>query len=358
MFNIFTKFLVLMSILGVVIFPTEVIATGTEAVELAFYRVIPSLFTFFVLQSLVVSMGISDVLSDTFGVIFKKIFRVSDSSPYILGIIGGYPMGFKSVMELYGNKKISKDEAERMVGFCNNAGPAFIIGFVGVFLFSNKNIGYVLLLGHILASVVVGMIFSVKNEETRVFRIKKVSEKPFYENFISAVNGGFSSVLMVCGYVIFFSIFAQILTQFNVFSTIATIFSPILNQIGINNEQFTAILIGMIEMTSGINYLQGIDASIVLKIIIASFLLAFSGASIHFQTLSFNKGLNLRKYYITKLIQSILAPIFSVIAYKIIYSKAKTVFLAGNYSDFRHCSFNDIAIITLFLLILLKKSRK
>lgn len=326
MFNIFTKFLVLMSVLGIIIFPTEVILQGKEAVELAFFKVIPSLFPFFVLQSMISLMGIDIFLSNTIGVFFKRIFKISNSSPYILGIIGGYPLGFKNVCELYEQKTISKNEAERMVCFCNNAGPAFIIGFVGVFLFENKNIGYVLLASHILSSFVLGIIFAKKAEYNKNTTDNACVNLPFNEIFIKSVNGGFSAVLVVCGYIIFFSVFTEILKNFNVFSSVAMLIYPISSLFSISNDEITAVLMGFLEMTSGLNYLKSINSSTSAKIIISSILLAFSGVSIHFQTLNFNNGLNLSKYYVAKLMQSVIAPIIAIVLYNLLFKTTNTVF--------------------------------
>lgn len=314
MLNIFLKFLVMLSVMGVVIFPADVINQGKIAVEIAFFRVIPSLFPFFVLQSLIVSMGISQAISNTLGIIFNKIFKVSNSSPYILGIIGGYPLGFKSVIELYNQNVISKTEAEKIVGYCNNAGPAFVIGYIGTFLFDSQKIGYILLFSHIFSSFLIGIVLRETFFEKKNYSINKQKQKPFYENFIFAVNSSFSAILVICGYIIFFNIFAEILINFNVFSSLSFLFSPVLDFFKISTNDFTAVLIGMIEMTSGINYLQ--NSSEEFKIIASSFLLAFSGISIHFQTLSFNDGLNLKTYYISKFLQCICSPIFSFLIYK------------------------------------------
>lgn len=317
MFNILTRFLIFMTVLGILIFPSDIISQGQNAVELAFFRVIPSLFPFFVLSSLIISLGISTEISKFFGFFLNKIFKTSNCSPYILGIIGGYPIGFKSVVELYSQKNISKKQAEDMICFCNNAGPAFIIGFVGVFLFNNKNIGYILLSGHLISSIILGLIFS-KKHTTQEISHKKIYNEPFYEVFIKSVNSSFSSILTVCGYIIFFSVFAEILMKFHVFKTIAFIFSPVLSYLNISDNEFISILIGMIEMTSGINYLSQTQAHIVSKIIISSFLLAFSGLSIHFQTLNFNTDLNLSKYYIARILHSIFSPIISIILYSLL----------------------------------------
>ena len=40
-------------------------------------------------------------------------------------------MGAKAVAELYQQGLCSRQEAQRLLGFCNNSGPAFFIGVVG-----------------------------------------------------------------------------------------------------------------------------------------------------------------------------------------------------------------------------------
>ena len=358
MVNIFIKFTVLMSIVGIIIFPSEVIMSGKNAIELAFFNVIPSLFPFFVLQTLFVEMGISDFVSKYIGGVFKKVFKISDASPYILGIIGGYPVGFKAVVNLYEQNKIDKKEAERMVGFCNNAGPAFVIGFVGIFLFQNKFIGYILLLGHILSSFLVGIIFSKKSDYKLRQVSKKVQKKPFYELFINAVNTGFASILTVCGYIVFFSIFAEILICFNVFNSISYIIQPIFRLIGFSTDDLTSVMIGMIEMSTGINYLSTVNSATEIKIILSSFMLGFAGLSIHFQSLNFNKGLNLSYYFKGKLLQSIFSPIISLFLYKSLYNYINTSTGSSLYSNEVFYVANIVVISMFIILMLCKKLRR
>ena len=44
-------------------------------------------------------------------------------------------------------------EAERLLAFCNNSGPAFILGVVGVGVFGSSRVGLLLYLAHAAASI-------------------------------------------------------------------------------------------------------------------------------------------------------------------------------------------------------------
>ncbi len=289
---------VLILILGILIFPSFALESGKNAVELSFFRVIPSLFPFFVLQDMAMKMGLSEFLSKYLGKFFYKIFKISDCTPFILGIIGGYPIGAKTVANLYETKKISKNTAEKMLCFCNNAGPAFIVGFVGAYIFSNVKLGYVLLFSHIFASIIIGFILSINNKESYAQTVYKNREKTsFFEIFITSVNSGFSSILSVCGFVIFFSVLVEILRCFNLF-----IIFP---------RDYYSLFIGIFEMTTGINEIS--SKNLFVNIGIVSFLLGFGGMSIHFQTMFFCKNISLKPYFFAKIIHGVISSVISIV---------------------------------------------
>ena len=54
---------------------------------------------------------------------------------------------------------ITASEGERLLGFCNNSGPAFIIGAVGSGVFGSVKIGLLLYAVHILSELAAGLFF-------------------------------------------------------------------------------------------------------------------------------------------------------------------------------------------------------
>ena len=82
------------------------------------------------------------------------------------------PVGAKIVANLKSQEVLSLEEAERLITFTNNSGPLFIIGTVGVSLLGDKQLGYILLVSHIISCLIVGIIFRNWKKTN-----KKVSEK-------------------------------------------------------------------------------------------------------------------------------------------------------------------------------------
>ena len=119
--------------------PKEAIAGAKDGLALCFNVIVPSLFPFFVLSSLVVDLGLAAYLGRAMEGLMRPLFRVSGScaAAVALGFIGGYPVGARTALQLYQQGLCSKTEAERLLAFCNNSGPAFILGVVGAGVFGD-----------------------------------------------------------------------------------------------------------------------------------------------------------------------------------------------------------------------------
>ena len=60
--------------------------------------------------------------------------------------------------QLFRTGRIEKDEAEHLLSFCNNAGPSFILGVVGLGCFQSLRVGAILYTIHALSAGLVGML--------------------------------------------------------------------------------------------------------------------------------------------------------------------------------------------------------
>lgn len=147
--------------LALILWPKEAMAAMKDGLRLCGNVIIPSLFPFFVLSSLVVELGLSRYLGKLFQPVMAPLFRVNGActSAVALGFVGGYPVGARTAIALYQSGQCSKTEAERLLAFCNNAGPAFILGVVGAGVFGSGTVGLLLYLAHIAASLCVGLLF-------------------------------------------------------------------------------------------------------------------------------------------------------------------------------------------------------
>ena len=96
-----------------------------------FDRMIISLFPFMVLVNLLIRSGLSEAFIKPFSVLLKPVFRNSDTAIFVIlfGFLAGFPLGAKCAIDLYKQGKLSKINTEYLLCFCNNIGPAYMLGF-------------------------------------------------------------------------------------------------------------------------------------------------------------------------------------------------------------------------------------
>ena len=95
-------------------------------------KMVPTLFPFMMISSIMVYSGADLALGQMLNCILKHLYRYSSYGLYaiFMGFFCGFPMGAKVVSELYENQKLSKSEAETLLAFCNNIGPAYFMGII------------------------------------------------------------------------------------------------------------------------------------------------------------------------------------------------------------------------------------
>ena len=188
-------------------------AAAAEALALCAGSVVPALFPFLVVSSLLLSLGLGELLSPMLAGLMEPLFRVDGvgSSALLLGLVGGYPIGAKTAADLYRGGRLSRPEAERLLAFCNNSNPVFLISVLGVGVFGSVRAGVWLWLIHLLSALLTGLLFRNHGGPARrqaggtaAFQAVSLSAA-----FVAAVRESLSGMLSVCAFVTFFYVLAR-----------------------------------------------------------------------------------------------------------------------------------------------------
>ena len=300
----------LLATAGLVAAPEEAIAGAKDGLLLCFNVIVPSLFPFFVLSSLVVDLGLAAYLGRALEGLMRPLFRVSGScaAAVALGFIGGYPVGARTALQLYQQGLCTKTEAERLLAFCNNSGPAFILGVVGAGVFGDSRVGLLLYLTHAAASMVVGLLFrfygGAGEKSASKPRPKPIQTVSFPAAFTGAVSRSLQSTLNICAFVVFVAVVLRLLTAYGVLSAVASL----LSLAGFEGEWARRLVAGLLELSSGVASLRG-GAELAGRVSMAAFMLGWAGLSVHCQVLSFlvDSGLSARAYLLGKLCHGLIA---------------------------------------------------
>lgn len=286
-------------------------------------KVLPSLFPFFVATELLCQTNFTYILGKILNKFMKPIFNVPGESAIaiILGTISGYPVGAKVVCNLKSKKIISKIEAERLIAYTNNSGPLFILGTVGIALFGDKKVGFILLISHILASLMVAYCFKfwkkdkfdINYRETQFnSKLTPMKISDIGEILGSSIKKAISTILLIGGFIVIFSVILSILET----SGILNLFANILSNFGIPNDISLSVISGIIELTNGVNLTALIATSnYTLSLLLTSFLLGFGGISVLLQVYSIivKENISIKPYFLGKLLQGIFSAIFTFI---------------------------------------------
>ncbi|MDO4314939.1 MAG: sporulation protein [Oscillospiraceae bacterium] len=189
-------------------------AAAAEALILCGGSVIPALFPFLAVSSLLVSLGFGEWLSPFFSGLMGPLYRLPGhaSSALLLGLIGGYPIGAQTAAGLYKEGLLTAGEAERLLTFCNNSNPVFLISVLGAGVFGSVRAGVWLWLIHVASALLTGLLFrgsGKRASRSRVSRDIPCRAVSLSGAFVGAVRDSAGGMLSVCAFVVFFYVLAK-----------------------------------------------------------------------------------------------------------------------------------------------------
>ena len=276
---------------------------------------IPSLFPFLIISSFILKSNLSYYISKPLSRLTSILFKLPacTGATIILSLIGGYPIGAKLISILYEKQEITKAQAERMLCFCVNSGPAFLISAVGAIMLSSVKIGLFLFISQTIASIVTGIIVSRKNPPND--NLKSIARPKLNPSvgLVEAVSESINNIILICGFVVFFSCITEIMKNSPFISLPAIFLSLKYNEY--SPTLFAGIIYGIIEITCGCRTISA--AASLYNILAISALCSFSGISIICQLTSIIKksGLSIKPFLKSRLIHipiSILSMLFLI----------------------------------------------
>ena len=338
----------LWSALALVLWPDQSMGAMRDGIKLCGNVILPSLFPFFVLSSLVVELGMSRYLGKLLEPVMAPLFRVNGNcaAALALGFVGGYPVGARTAIQIYENGQCSRTEAERMLAFCNNSGPAFILGVVGAGVFGSGAAGLLLCLTHLLASLIVGILFRFykprEEPKSGCHRGTQFQTASFPNAFTKSVVGALQSTINICAFILFFTVFLRILAHAGILTGAARLISILLSPLGMDQTWAERLLTGLVEVSSGVSSLT--DGTLSGRLSMAAFMLGWAGVSVHCQVLAFlgDSGLSVRTYVAGKLLHGGISAILARLLFQVIpLSSPASACLAEQTEAIAHLDFHQ-----------------
>lgn len=286
---------VFVSLLFSVILPSQINRFVKDGLSLCFNVVIASVFPFLILTDLITAFSHFEN-PGLLQKIFEKLFKINGYavSAFISGMLCGFPLGVKVAADLYKSGCLSKSECERLIGFSNNTGPAFLISGIGFSMRGSVSDGIILYFSMITASVLSGIITGIGKTPTNTRGIKTSVQYKFTES----VSGAAINTLNISAYIVLFSIVTGLVSLI------------------VKNDFIISLILPFLEVSNAAKSLA--ITNVLTKsetLILTSFAVSFSGISVHLQAKSFLREttISMKTYYFTKFLQGILASLVTVV---------------------------------------------
>ena len=208
--------------------------------------------------------------------------------------MGGYPIGAKTTADLYREQLVTREEAERLLAFCNNSNPVFLISVLGIGVFGSVRTGVWLWLIHIGSALLTGLLFRGRGHPGR--RRRSTGAQSFRSArlataFVGAVRSSLWGMLSVCAFVVFFYVLAQPLASLG--------------------PHAGPLLVGLMELFSLTPLLEPTRFGFIL----AAGLSGWGGLSVLCQTMAVldGSGLSARPCFFGKAVQGILSALLAAV---------------------------------------------
>ena len=270
-------------LLGALTTASEGAVEGAKsALHTCAWVIIPCLFPFLTVSLLINRLGLPLWLGSKLQTPMSLLFGVSGTGAgvFILGILGGYPAGAAVIADLLERGDLELREAEKLLAFCNNSGPAFLIGAIGIGVFQSAAAGLLLYIIHILAAVITGLFLSgterPPHKEDKVF----IASANLSAALPEAMGKAVPQILQICGYVVFFGAICGCLEETGLLTPLwgaLALYTPL------TLRQTRGLCMGLLELGCGIGAMAGSTLT-PTALTLCSLITGFGSLSVCFQT--------------------------------------------------------------------------
>ncbi len=310
---------ILLFFLLIFLFPYASYQGASSGLLLWFLNVLPNLLPFIIISNLMIRLNIAGQISRFLYPVLGRLFRLSHDGcyPLLLGFLSGIPMGAKSSADLVNEKRISREEGNFLLSMCNNASPVFIMNYIAINQLKLPRFRLPLFVIVYSSSIISALIYRYVHNKMKnpsqtdakgngekgltlratalqaanlppaaVTEQRPKSVRFTFDMVDHSIMNGFEVITKIGGYIILFSILAQIINE-------------TLPAIGILKASF----MGVLEITTGINQICKLQIGSSIKIVLAAVLTSFGGFSGMAQTKSVlgDSGLSIKSYFLVKL---------------------------------------------------------
>jgi len=311
--------------LGMFIYPQEVLSSAGQGLALWWRFVLPALLPFFILSELLMAAGFVHFLGVLLESFMRPVFRLPGKAAFVvaMGYTSGFPMGAVLTARLRQAGEITRVEGERLLAFTNNPSPGFMFGAVASGMLGKPTLGIILASSIYLANLLVGILFrfyrvtpSPRNsthlpsfkrawQEMKDAQLK--DNRALGQMLSDAIKQSITTVLMVAGFMAFFSVILSLLNIWHITAFLAALVHIVIK--GLSLPILNAFFNGLFEMTLGCQGTIQAVSELNQQVALLTLIMGWSGFSVFAQVAGFISTTDLRlfPFVVARALQGIFA---------------------------------------------------
>ena len=196
-------------------YPDSATRGVTDGIELCLSTLIPSILPFMFVSCFLLESGLLWRTGKMFSFIGERLFGLPGyCAPVILfSMIAGLPVGARLTEELYVKGMITKTQGQRMLFFCMNPGPAFVITGVGQKMLGSRELGIMIYASLIISSLLIGILsVPVWSDGAKSERMtSKITKPDIAPAVVRSVSVSSKSIFGICAWVVLFSCLTELI---------------------------------------------------------------------------------------------------------------------------------------------------
>ena len=293
--------------------------SACTGISLCIETVIPALFPFLFLCSVITNALWGEPMPWLRHMARRLGIPSGAESLLIPAFLGGYPAGAQIIGTGFQEGRLSRQDAQRLLPLCNNAGPAFLFGMAAL-QFSQPGTAVSLWLIQILSVLFTGAVSGTDCSST-------VSLSGKASSVSDALHKSVKAMAVICGWILLFQILNGFLERWVLW------YFPVEVQV---------LVRGLLELSSGCCQLSVIGSP-ALRFLVCTVQLSFGGLCVAMQTASVIGSLSMTRYLRAKLFQTAAAAVLALLYLRwgwIIFAGAGAVIVFSPILRKNSCSFS------------------
>ena len=337
--NIFKAIGIFLLCITALLFSKECSKGAENGIGLCLSTLVPSLFPFMVLASYITDSGLAEKIGRHLSWLTKPLFGLDGcfASAIILSLVGGYPVGAKTVNSLYKKGAASESECKRAGLFLVCSGPGFLVNFIGAQLYSSIEVGLIIFAAQCISVFILGFAlkFVCRNKVDDNSNLETLISTPQKSDaLVKSVLDGARGMFAICAFVVLFSAFTEIFCSH------------------ITDENIQKPFLILTEVCNAVT-----AVSKDLPIEVVAFSAGFGGLCVHFQIFSALGDIKVNKmlFFFCRILQGFITALLTHLEIKL-FSVTTDVFSTSTVENFsffrRNCPFGSGFAFYRFMLFI------